>query len=212
MFSAVHDLHNPALRFKILAMPNPPTAPKVKGKWNFSYEGRSCFLTDKWLVIYNSGRNKVPLRDLPQTADTIVQGMVNLALQISRRYNLTIDPTPIPFSSNRPEIKTPYTSSTNYIEKEAKAVYPVPSPIELTGPNAVGNAMNLTEMLALQLEATKLEIANKIKHDAVLEGMLSAQRADNKLREEMSESLRKITAQKPSIFSIAYKFLNKLYH
>ncbi len=169
LFNAIHDNHNNALKFKILKFTEPSLPrSRFKGrKWDIP-EG---FITPNWLVIYHDKRERVPLKNLPSVADTIVQGMVNIAKEISHCYNLTIDSTPLPFSSNRPEIKTPYVSANNFIEKEAKAVYPTPSPIELIGENAVKNAWNLTETLANLTRLTELEIENKQLHHSTLVDM-----------------------------------------
>ena len=174
MFSAVHDDHNNALKFRIIRDSEVGTrVERFRGaKWDLpEFEGHRVQKTRNWLIIYNNGRNRVPLKDLENTADTILKGMVDTAVRISQRYNFEIDTTPLPFSSNRPEIKTPYLSSVNFIEKEAKAVYPIPSPIELVGENAVANSWNLTQTLANLTRLTELEIENKKRHQAVLESM-----------------------------------------
>jgi hypothetical protein len=204
LFSAIHDYHNKALKFKVLKFVE-PGLPKPEGydgrKWLFTYHNMHGFITPNWLVIYYNRREKVPLKDLEQTANLIVQGMINLAKEIAEKYNIVINPTPLPFSSNRPEIKTPYLSANNFIEKEAKAVYPPPSPIELTGENAVKNAWNLTSMIAELNESVKLF------HDEIKSHTEATERW-----EAAAQEIINANKPKPSIFQRIQNYLNLLIH
>ena len=217
MFNAIHDMHNNALKFKVSGAVDWPIQDGFRGGGiqSTTFKGFRVKKTKNWLIIYYNRRERVPLSHLSQTADTIITGMINLAKDIADRYGLQLDPTPLPFSSNRPEIKTPYKMDGKFIEAEDKQVYNPPNNyLELNGQNAKDNALNLTQFLVknmelqkIQIENTLLEIHNKEKHDAVLEGILKAQQADIELRKEMRDALKVIGAQRPSVFSAIKKLI-----
>lgn len=178
LFSEMHDLHNIAYRFRIIGDLPAVDLPRQKGFkgriYRFSYKGRKIMLSSKWLVIYNSKRVKIPLKDLDQADQQIRAELAELALELASSYGIKLDPEPRLFSKNRPEIKTPFLSGSNFIEPEAKAVYPLPSPIELTGSNAKQNAFNLSESLIRLNDSIQLEIKNKQLHQATLNDMRDA--------------------------------------
>lgn len=151
LFSRIHDLHNIAFRFKVNRFPASIDLKRQQGfkgnVYRFSYKGKNIMLSRNWLIIYNKGRNKMSLRNLPKAEADIRAELIALAKEISAKYEFTIDDNPILFAKNKPEVKTSFTSAVNFIEPEAKAVYTAPSPIELTGKDAVKNAMNLSAMI-----------------------------------------------------------------
>lgn len=196
LFGKVHDLHNNAYKFRITrdAEVDWPRQPGFKGKrYMISYKGMKIHKTVTWLIIYNEGRNRVPLRDLNETSVHILQGLSNLAKEIASKYGFEIDPSPLTASKNRPEVKTPFVSALKFIEPEVQAVYQPPSPIEMKGSNAVPNSYNLTETLTNLLELTKLEYQNKIKHDAVLDCMLKTQEKTQETMEAIKNNTQRPT-------------------
>lgn len=180
LFQEIHDLHNNAYKFKIIRDNPQINLERVRG-----FKGRYFIVPNEmkirkskeWLVIYNNNRNKVPLKNLDKTDSTMLEGLKNIALEIANKYSFEIDPTPILFSKNRHEVKTGFLSANNFYEEEAKAVYPVPSPIELHGKNSVDNAINLSTALVKLNQSINLEIQNKQLHQNVLLDMRDALRA-----------------------------------
>lgn len=174
MFQEIHDLHNNAYKFRITKdNPNLDLVRQegFKGRYFIVPHQLNIKKSKNWLVIYNDSRNKVPLKNLDKTDSTMLEGLKNIALEIADKYSFEIDSTPILFSKNRHEVKTPFLSANNFYEEEAKAVYPVPSPIELQGKNAVSNAINLSAALVELNQNILLEIQNKQMHQAVLVDM-----------------------------------------
>lgn len=175
LFQEIHDIHDNAWKFKIIK-DVPVDWQRQKGFdgsiQRSEFNGHKIAKTKNWLIIFKDGRNKVPLKDLCMTSNTILQGIVETAKEIAQRYNFEIDSTPLLFSKNRPEVKTPFLSANNFYEDEAKAVYhPLPSPIELQGKNAVNNALNLTTLLVDFKDVMEREIHNKQLHQNVLNEM-----------------------------------------
>jgi hypothetical protein len=171
LFQEIHDHHSNAWKFKIIKdNPNLDLERQkgFKGKYFVIPHELKIRKSKEWLVIYNEGRNKVPLKNLDKTEVHILQGLKNIALEISQKYNFEIESIPIPLASNRPEVKTGFLSANNFYEEEAKAVYPTPSPIELQGKNAVKNAINLSAMLEDFRIVMEREIQNKQLHQSVL--------------------------------------------
>jgi hypothetical protein len=175
LFQEMHDLHNKAYKFRITRDNPNLQLQRIEGfdgkLYIINYNGFKIRKSSKWLIIYKNGRNKVPLKNLDKTSLHILEGMKNLALEIADKYKFEIDAIPLSFSKNRPEVKTPFLSANNFYEDEAKAVYPVPSPIELQGKNAVPNAINLSAMLEDFRIVMEKEIQNKQLHQEVLEHM-----------------------------------------
>jgi len=175
LYQAINDHHSNAWKFKIIRDNLDLNLKKQNGfdgpiSWIY-FEGITAMKTANWLILYKNGRNKVPLKNLEQTEVHILQGLTNTALKIAEKYNFEIEPIPQVSGENHPEVKTPFLSANNFIEKEAKAVYKIPSPIETLGKNAVKNAINLTEALVMLNENILLEIQNKQLHQKVLEDM-----------------------------------------
>jgi len=198
LFKQIHDLHNNAYKFKIIRDNPDLELPRIKGFdgriYIINYKGFKARKTKKWLIIYKSGRNKVPLKDLDKTGLLVLEGMRNLALEMSHKYGFEISPIPLPFSKNRPEVKTPFLSANNFYEEEAKAVYkPLPSPIEMQGKNAINNSINLSTALAELNQSILLEIHNKKLHRNVLNDMKDTLKL-------IQESNSQKSLNKPSFF------------
>lgn len=174
LFDAIHDLHNNAYKFRIVN-DNKVDWPRQKGfKGNIrvtEFKGHKVKKTSKWLIVYRDGRNRVPLKKLQDENKRIYDEIKGIAIVLADKYGFTIDQEPLLFTSNRPEVKTPFLSSNNFDEPQAKAVYPLPSPIELKGVDAVKNAVNLTVLLSEFKVAMEREILNKRKHEDVLDTM-----------------------------------------
>jgi len=171
LFQEIHDLHNNAYKFRIIRdNPNLNLTKQSGFKGNYFIVPHELKIrkSKNWLVIYNDVRNKVPLKNLDKTDSTMLEGLKNIALEIGSKYSFEIDTIPILFSKNRPEVKTPFLSANNFYEEEAKAVYPLPSPIELQGKNAVKNSINLSAMLEDFRIVMEREIQNKQLHQSVL--------------------------------------------
>lgn len=175
LFQEIHDLHNNGWKFKkISGIVDKDPTPGFKGKTKWlTHNGHRVQVTKNWLMIYRKGRNKVPLSDLADRENEILGEFTRTAEEIAERHGLVIDKRPVAMG-NRPEIKTPFLSGVNFNEKGIQAVYPVPSPVEMKGPDAVKNSYNLTEVLANLTDLTRLEIHNKQLHQAVLEDMRDA--------------------------------------
>jgi hypothetical protein len=184
LFQEIHDLHDNAWKFKIIhdADVDWPRQKGFDGSIQRSeFNGHRIAKTKNWLIIFKDGRNKVPLKDLYMTSNFIMQGIIETAQEIARRFNFEIEPIPLLFSRNKPEVKTPFLSATNFIEEEAKSVYAqptAPGPIEMQGKNAVKNSLNLSAMLEdfrivmeREIVSKQLEIQNKQLHQHVLEHM-----------------------------------------
>jgi hypothetical protein len=175
LFQEIHDYHGNAWKFRIKRdNPNLNLSRQkgFKGNWYIiPYKFLKIRKSSKWLVIYKEGKNKVPLKNLDKTALHIIEGLKNTALKIAEKYRFEIEPIPLNFSKNHPEVKTPFLSANNFYEDEAKAVYPPPGPIELQGPDAIKNAINLTTLLVDFKDVMEREIRNKQLHQSVLNDM-----------------------------------------
>jgi len=206
LFQEIHDLHNNAYKFKIIKDNPNLRLQRIEGfdgkLYIINYNGFKVRKSSKWLIIYKNGRNIVPLKDLDKVDLHILEGMKNLALEISHKYGFEVDPTPIAFSKNRPEVKTPFLSANNFYEEEAKAVYPVPSPIELQGKNAINNAINLSTALVELNQSILLEIQNKQLHYSVLNEMKNTL----KLIAENNNHVSFFSRLKKSLVSIFFSF------
>lgn len=168
------NCHNSAFKFRIIK--DSQIGVKSKGfKGNTSwltFKGHKVMKSSNWLVIYNNKRIHTDTDHLIETEDAIRESITILAKEISKKYNIVINEIPYPMSSNRPECKlTNIRSDFNFVESEVKAVYPLPSPIEFTGKNAVNNTLNFTSMLDrlhtdLDLLSKELRIHSEVENRA----------------------------------------------
>lgn len=202
LFREVHDLHSSGWMFKILQGEIKGKSSGFRGGSIWLYDnGYSIQFTKDWLMLYKKGRNLHPLlnikgeKEMENAFDKKMEEFKDEAIRLSHRYNLTIDTAPKAIGKH-PEIKTPYESAVNFIEKEAKCVYAqpnTPGKIELLGENSNKNAWNLTETLTNLTHLTELEIENKKRHQEVLE--------------QMSQTLKLIeqSSKKPSFLQSIFK-------
>jgi hypothetical protein len=183
------DLHNNAFKFRILK-------DKPMGKAKEGFKGNLTWLTFKghriskgpnWLTIYNKKRDQTDTNHLEEDDNSDRENAINIAVELSQCYKLEVNQIPFRQSENRPEVKlVNIVSDVNFHEDEVKAVYPLPSPIEFTGKNAIRNTLNFTGMLdILHSDLDKLTHELKI-HSEV----------ENRANEFLKKANEKLTPKK----------------